>query len=67
VPLITLERAGKPLARLMPEFAISGKRVVMDTVQITNVPMPMLGKPMGDLSGERLAILAAIDMLISGI
>ena len=36
VPLITLERAGKPLARLMPEFAISGKRVVMDTVQITN-------------------------------
>lgn len=67
VPLITLERAGKALARLMPEFPIAGKRVVMDTVQITNVPLPMLGKPVGDLSGERLAILGAIDMLISGI
>ncbi len=67
VPLITLERAGKALARLMPEFPVAGKRMVMDTVQITNVPMQMLGKPVGDLSGERLAILDAIDMLISGI
>ena len=67
VPLITLERAGKALARLMPEFPVAGKRMVMDTVQITNVPMQMLGKPVGDLSAERLAILGAIDMLISGI
>ena len=67
VPLITLERAGKALARLMPEIPVAGKRMVMDTVQITNVPMQMLGKPVGDLSGERLAILDAIDMLFSGI
>jgi len=67
VPLITLERAGKALAGLMPELPVAGKRMVMDTVQITNVPMQMLGKPVGDLSGERLAILGAIDMLISGI
>ena len=67
VPLITTERAGKPLAKLMPEFAVAGKRMVMDTVQITHVPMQMLGRPLGDLSGERLTIVGAIDMLISGI
>ncbi len=67
VPLITPERAGIAIGRLMPAFELAGRRLVMDTVQITHVPLQMLGKPVGDLSQERLAIVAAIDTLISGI
>lgn len=67
VPLITPEHAGGAIDRLMPELAVAGKRMVMDTAQITHVPMQMLGKQVADLSHERHAILAAIDMLTHGI
>ncbi len=67
VPMIARERAGPPLVRLMPEFSVAGKPVVMDTAQITNVPLRMLGRQVTDLSQERPVILAALDMLISGI
>ena len=51
----------------MPELAVAGKRMVMDTAQITHVPLQMLGKQLDDLSHERLAIIDAIDMLTHGI
>ena len=51
----------------MPVLMVAGKRLVMDAAQITNVPMQMLGRHEADLSAERLTILAALDMLISGI
>ena len=67
VPLITCERAGAPLVGLMPEFKVAGKVVVMDTAQITSVPLRMLGRQVSDLSDERPAIMTALDLLISGI
>jgi toxin CcdB len=67
VPLVPSNRVGVAIKRLMPEFEVDGKRMVMDTAQITNVPLKMLGKPMDDLSRERFTILAALDLLISGI
>lgn|SRR5690606_26129390 len=67
VPLILPERAGPLLADLMPTLTVAGKPMVMDTAQITNVPMPMLGKRVADLSADRLAIMGALDFLTHGI
>ena len=67
VPLIAQDHAGPLLDRLMPLLNVAGKQMVMDTAQITNVPMQMLGKRVADLSRERSTILAAIDMLTHGI
>lgn len=67
VPLIPLARAATPATRLMPEFEVDGARMVMDTLQLAGVPRKALGKPVADLSTERAAILAALDLLISGI
>ncbi|WP_297832842.1 CcdB family protein [Thermomonas sp.] len=67
IPLIALQQAGPLIQGLMPLLEVAGKRVVMDTAQITNVPIQMLGRQEADLSHERHAIMAALDMLISGI
>ncbi|PNS09321.1 CcdB family protein [Solilutibacter silvestris] len=67
VPLIAIERAGTPISRLMPLLEVDGKNMVLDTTQITNAPKRMLGKKVVDLSRERSVIMAALDMLISGI
>jgi toxin CcdB len=67
VPLITLARAGAVAERLMPVFELDGERWVMDTLQLAGVPRRTLGAAVADLSRERARILAALDMLISGI
>jgi toxin CcdB len=67
IPIILPTQAGSVIKRLMPELTVAGKRMVMDTAQITSVPVQMLGKKVDDLSHERLAIIDAIDMLTHGI
>lgn len=67
VPLIASDRAGVPVTRLMPQFEIEGRPLVMDTLQLAGVPRRILGTPVAELSHERTQILAALDMLISGI
>ncbi len=67
IPMVTPERAGNIIKRLMPELTLAGKRMVLDTAQITNVPLEALGKQVADLSHERRAIIDAIDMLTHGI
>ncbi len=67
VPLVRPEHAGPAIAGLMPEFAVLGETVVMDTAQLAAVSQRALGKWMGDLSHERQAILRALDLLFSGV
>lgn len=67
IPLIAVEHAGGVIERLMPRLLVGDKRTVMDTAQIMGIPLPMIGKRVADLSHERHAILAAIDMLTHGI
>ncbi|MBP3984532.1 CcdB family protein [Pseudoxanthomonas helianthi] len=67
VPLIAPEHARMSVSRLMPSLMVAGKRMVMDTAQITNVPMQMLGRQVADLSAERLSIIDALDFLTHGI
>ena len=67
VPLVTAERAGGVIERLMPSLLVGDKRMVMDTAQIMGLPLHMIGKQVADLSSDRPVILAAIDMLTHGI
>ena len=67
VPMVTPGQAGIIIKRLMPELIVAGKHMVMDTAQITNVTMQMLGKSVADLSHDRLVIIDALDMLTHGI
>ena len=67
VPLITLERAGTPVSRLMPQLPVGDEMMVMDTLQLAAIPRAVLGAPIADLSQQRSAIMGALDMLISGI
>lgn len=67
VPLIARDRAGQPVERLMPSFDFEGGTWVMDTLQLAGVPRRALGQPVANLAAERDRILAAFDMLVSGI
>ncbi|MDR6991185.1 CcdB family protein [Luteimonas sp. 3794] len=67
VPLVTVERAGGVIERLMPCLVVGERRMVMDTAQIMGIPMRMIGKRVADMSDERHAILSAIDLLTHGI
>ncbi|GAB1408450.1 hypothetical protein MASR1M8_23690 [Thermomonas brevis] len=67
VPLIAPARAEIAATGLMPTLHVEGKPWVMDTPLLAGVPRQVLGKPVADLSSERPAIMAALDLLISGI
>ncbi|QNN47638.1 CcdB family protein [Thermomonas brevis] len=67
VPLIALQQAGPLIKDLMPLLDVAGRRMAMDTAQITNVPIQMLGRQEADLSAERTAIVSALDFLTHGI
>ncbi|MCP5322331.1 MAG: CcdB family protein [Pseudomonadales bacterium] len=58
---------GKILETLTPVFEIEGKQYVMVTPQLAGVPKKMLGAKAIDLSSKRDEIIAALDLLITGI
>jgi toxin CcdB len=68
VPLYTAAAMkGRVTRTLTPQFEIEGRQVVMVTPQIAGVALKMLGPAVGSLAAERAAILAALDLLITGI
>ncbi len=58
---------GKLLRHLMPTFAIEGKQFAMMTPQLAGVSVKQLGPKVAELSGKRVEIVAALDLLITGI
>lgn len=58
---------GKRLQVLLPEFSVAGKQFVMMTPQLAGIPTGELGEQVADLSSERGTVLAALDLLITGI
>ena len=68
VPLYRAEvMAGKVVRRLMPTFIIDGQPLVMVTPQLAGVANKLLGPPVADLSDQRDLIIAALDLLVTGI
>jgi len=68
VPLYTATAMkGKTLRSLMPTFEIDDKQYVMVTPQLAGIATRQLGAQVADLSAQRNEIIAALDLLITGI
>ncbi len=68
VPLYTAAAMkGKVLRTLTPTFAIEGKHYVMVTPQLAGIARKQLGVQIADLSARRDEIVAALDLLVTGI
>lgn len=68
VPLCKPELLKGRLAdQLNPLFEVEGRRMVMLTPELAGVSGKILGEPIANLAGERQVIVAALDLLISGI
>ena len=52
---------------LNPVFAVEGREVAMLTPEIAGVPAKALGEAIGNLSTQRGVIIAALDLVITGI
>ena len=66
-PLFRAESAGPPARTLMPRFEIDGREVVMSTPELAGVSCGQLGSRVGSLADRRDDIIAALDMLFTGI
>jgi len=53
--------------RLMPEVSVGDETLLLLTPQMAGIARRELGEPVGSLAHLRLEIIAAIDLLISGI
>lgn len=68
VPLVLRKSLkGSPITRLMPEFTIEGKTVVMFTPHIAGISLRELGESVTTLNSQRTKIVAALDILITGV
>jgi toxin CcdB len=68
VPLHTaVSMKGKTIRTLTPVLEVEGKNVVMVTPQLAGIPKKSLGPAVCDLSVYRDEIIAALDLLITGI
>jgi toxin CcdB len=67
IPLTrTAGLAKKPLIQLTPALTFDGESYVLMTPQLAGVARAELGAPAGSLGGERNAIIAAMDFLLTG-
>ena len=67
IPLTrTAGLAKKPLSHLTPALTFDGESYVLMTPQLAGVARTDLGTPAGSLAGERQAIVAAMDFLLTG-
>ena len=68
VPLCKPEvLSGKPAERLNPAFEIEGRKLLMLTPELAGVSRKALGERVTNLTAERAAIIAALDLVLTGI
>ena len=58
---------GDAITKLCPVMVIDGKRFVALSHQLAGVDRKLLGKAVADLSRHRPEIIAALDLIVSGI
>jgi toxin CcdB len=58
--------ARKPLTHVTPALAFDGENYVLMTPQLAGIGRTELGAAVGSLAGQRQAILAAMDFLLTG-
>ena len=67
VPLILAEEMVLAAKHLNPQFKIKGVAVVMSTAELAGVPSRSLGDKVTTLKSKRDEIIAALDILFTGI
>lgn len=68
IPLVHKKSSGlKAFTKLTPIFRIEREDFILLTPQLAGVPVKMLGESVGDLTKHRSEIIAALDLLITGI
>lgn len=67
VPLVLATEMGKAAKTLNPQFEIEGVVVVMSTAEIAGVPRSVMGEKIASLQQRREEIIAALDLLFTGI
>lgn len=67
VPLILEEEMGLAARHLNPQFRIKGVAVVMSAAELAGVPNRSLGDKVATLKSRRDEIIAALDLLLTGI
>lgn len=58
---------GKTVSTLTPVFELDGERLLMLTTQLAGVGKQQLGQAVADFSMHRSEIVAALDLLFTGI
>ena len=58
---------GKLAERLNPVFEIEGRKMVLLTPELAGVSIKALGEQIANLANRRDAIIAALDLVITGI
>lgn len=68
VPLISLKRYGaRPITRLNPIAKVKGTDYVLVFQELAAVPATALGGTVGSLAGRRSELVAAVDLLFTGL
>jgi len=67
VPLYLKGGATPQVARLTPLMVFRGKTYVAMVPELAGVPRTALGPEAGELAAQRPAVMAALDLLFSGI
>ncbi|MCR6646346.1 MAG: CcdB family protein [Terricaulis sp.] len=66
VPLVRIA-APKMLEAVNPIFEVKGERLTLEPFQIAFIPVARLRKKVASLADERVAIVRAVDALMSGL
>jgi toxin CcdB len=68
VPLIARKRHGaRPLTRLNPTARFQGVDYVLVFQELAAIPRSQIGQPVGSLKSRRHELIAALDLLFTGI
>lgn len=67
VPLVVAEEMTLAAKHLNPQFRIKGVAVVMSTAELAGVPGRSLGDKVTSIKNKRDEIIAALDLLFTGI
>lgn len=68
VPMTTVKKLGaKPITRLNPTVKIDNHEYVLVVQDLASIPLSALSKRITNIAAKRTEIIAALDLLITGI
>lgn len=56
-----------PITRLTPSIEVHGEQYLLMTPQLAGIVRSELGAPVGNVVEQRAAVVAALDLLITGV